>query len=150
MLRHCHWGCSLLGIPSVCTAEGQQGRGTVRSRAEARVRIPQDQVFLSIHGLGTPGQGWGALCLKVVRKPSWSSRGVTRVGIAPATCLINSPQLLPESPECLWEGNLQLHLGANDVREGSVADYTMGTTKAPHGGKSMCEPLSVGRWGNCP
>ena len=40
------------------------------------------------------------------------------------TCLINSPQLLPESPECLWERNLELHLGANGVRKGSVGRQT--------------------------
>ena len=96
LLKHCHWGCSLPSIPSTCTAESQQGRGTVRSRAEATVRIPQDQVFLSIRGLGSPGQGWGVLCLKVVRKPSWSSRGVTRVGIEAATG--NCNHLLDKQP----------------------------------------------------
>ena len=37
-------------------------------------------------------------------------------------CLVNNTQLLRESPERLWEGNLEQYLGASDVRERSVAD----------------------------
>ena len=39
----------------------------------------------------TPGQGWRDLLLKVLRKPSWSSRGVTRVGKAAATGNLQPP-----------------------------------------------------------
>ena len=40
---------------------------------------------------GTPGQGWRDLHVKVVRKPSWSSRGVTGVGKAAATGNLQPP-----------------------------------------------------------
>ena len=39
----------------------------------------------------TPGQGWTDLLLKVLRKPSGSSRGVTRVGKAAATGNLQPP-----------------------------------------------------------
>lgn len=91
LLKHCHWGCSLLSIPCTCTAQGQGGRGIRREAEQKQRQNAMGPGFPEHLCAGTPGQGWRDLRLKVVRKSSWSSRGVTRVGNAAATGNLQPP-----------------------------------------------------------
>lgn len=131
-----------------CPRPGRQGNTVRASKQKAEYHGTALPEHLCA---GTPGQRWRDLHLKVVAL--WSSRGVTGLGLQQPQAICNhllnkQPSAASESPECLWERNLGLHLETNDVREVCwQTGWDMGTLLTPHGGKEYVRLF--GRWGSC-